>query len=114
MELSRWPSWRETGIEAASLRPGYHLAVTGYRPQSDDTSIAADQAQFEVWRSMPPARKMEVWAAMQIAAVQVAEAGIRRRHPEADDREVFLRRVALTLDPDTMVKAYGWDPSAHG
>ena len=53
---------------------------------------------------------MRVWAAMQIAVQQIADAGIRQRHPGASEREVFLRRVALTLDADTMVKVYGWDP----
>ncbi|MCA8978022.1 MAG: hypothetical protein KDC98_25070 [Planctomycetes bacterium] len=42
-----------------------------------------------------------------------AEAGIRRSHPGADDREVCLRRAARTLDRETMVKVYDWDPDAH-
>ena len=43
----------------------------------------------------------------------VAEAGIRQAYPDADDREVFLRRAARVLGRETMVKAYGWDPDAH-
>jgi hypothetical protein len=82
----------------------------GYKPQADDTSIEADMLQVEIWRSMPPVEKMQVWAAMQIAVQQIAEAGVRRRYPDASEREVFLRRVALSLDADTMVKVYGWDP----
>lgn len=84
--------------------------MSGYRPQSDDTSIEADMVQVEIWRAMPPVEKMRVWAAMQVAVQQIAEAGIRRRHPGASEREVFLRRVSLSLDADTMLKVYGWDP----
>lgn len=50
---------------------------------------------------------------MMAMADAVAEAGIRRAHPDADDREVFLRRAARSLDRETMVKVYGWDPDAH-
>jgi hypothetical protein len=42
-----------------------------------------------------------------------AEAGIRRAHPDADDREVFLRRAARSLDRATMIRVYGWDPAAY-
>ncbi len=87
--------------------------MDSYRPQADDTSVEADKVQFLIRRSIPPAREWEIWAAMQTAVLELAEEGIRRRHPTASEREVFLRRVALTLDADTMVKVFGWDPSAH-
>ncbi len=37
----------------------------------------------------------------------LAEAGLRRRFPEADDREIFLRRVRLILGKELFEKAYG-------
>ncbi len=39
---------------------------------------------------------------------QLTEANIRREHPEATDREVFLRAAARRLDSETMRKVYGW------
>jgi len=41
-----------------------------------------------------------------ITAAQMAE--VRRLHPEADDREVFLRVTARRLGSELMKKVYGW------
>jgi hypothetical protein len=40
----------------------------------------------------------------------LALAGLRQRHPGADDRELFLRLAAMRLGRETMVEVYGWDP----
>jgi hypothetical protein len=37
----------------------------------------------------------------------LAEAGLRRKFPEASGREIFLRRARLTLGDDLFRKAYG-------
>jgi hypothetical protein len=81
-----------------------------YRTQSDDTTADADVRQFAIWRAMSREQKLQLWADMQSAAWQLSELGIRLRHPAASEREVFLRRVALTLDAGTMRRVYGWDP----
>jgi hypothetical protein len=78
-----------------------------------DTSPAAEQLQFEIWRRMSPAEKFAAFLDLQATAEAFAEAGIRRRYPLADAREVFLRRVAMHLDRDTMVRCYDWDPELH-
>jgi hypothetical protein len=38
------------------------------------------------------------------------QASVRQMYPEADDREVFLRVAARRLDPETMLRVYGWNP----
>ena len=43
-------------------------------------------------------------------AVKMSEAGLRVRHPEASEREIFLRSAALRLPRDLMIRAYGCDP----
>jgi hypothetical protein len=43
-------------------------------------------------------------------AVKVAESGVRARHPNAPEREIFLRSAALRLPRDLMIRAYGRDP----
>lgn len=88
--------------------------MTGMRPQSDDTSLDAEERQFAIWRSMTPAQKFAAFLELQDLGVALAEAGIRRRHPGIDDREVFLRRVAMHLDRETMQKCYGWVPPEEG
>jgi len=35
-------------------------------------------------------------------------------HPEASDREVFLRVAARHLPRDLMIRAYQWDPEIDG
>jgi len=82
--------------------------VSDRRPQSLDTTAAAEDRQFAVWLAMTPAQKLAAWAELQAMAHALAEAGIRREHPHASDREVFLRRVARTLDRATMLRCYGW------
>lgn len=43
----------------------------------------------------------------------MAESGVRANHPEASEREIFLRAAALRLPRDLMIRAYGWDPERH-
>ncbi len=62
---------------------------------------------------MRPSDKFAVFLDLQATAQALAEAGIRRRYPHADAREVFLRRVALMLDRETMIRCYGWAPELH-
>ena len=81
-----------------------------YRLQSDDTTAAAEAVQVAIWRRMSPAQKLQLFDRLQQDVWLLAEAGIRRRFPNASEREVFLRRVALSLDRDTMIRAYGFDP----
>lgn len=83
------------------------------RTLARDTTPIAERRQFEIWSRMTPSEKFDAFAQLMAMADAVAEAGIRRTHPEAGDREVFLRRAARVLDRQTMVKVYGWDPDAH-
>ncbi len=40
-------------------------------------------------------------------------AGLRRRYPEADGRELLRRYAALVLDRETVIRVYGWDPEGE-
>ena len=42
------------------------------------------------------------------------EAHERNLHPEADEREIFLRVAAHRLDRETMLRVYGWYPPDDG
>jgi hypothetical protein len=44
------------------------------------------------------------------AVHRLALADIRRRHPQADERERRLRLVSRWIDADTMRRAFEWDP----
>jgi hypothetical protein len=84
------------------------------QPLTRDTSAEAERLQIERWRSMTPAEKWHAFTELMELTQALAEAGVRRRHPAADAREVFLRVAALRLDRGTMIRVYGWDPEEHG
>lgn len=57
--------------------------------------------------------KVRAALSMSHLVLRMAEAGVRVAHPDADDREVFLRTAARHLSRDLMIRAYGWDPQLH-
>jgi hypothetical protein len=82
--------------------------------QSRDTTPDAERIQLEAWRLMTPAQKLRVVSELVRASEELARAGIRERHPDADEREVELRLAALRLDRSTMIRLFGWDPGIEG
>ncbi|HLG19393.1 MAG TPA: hypothetical protein VI895_06200 [Bdellovibrionota bacterium] len=86
----------------------------GYRPQSEDTSVEIDRKMFELYREMPPWKKLERMGELNAAVRHLANIGILERHPEATEREMFLREAALRLNRATMVEVFGWDPAVKG
>lgn len=80
-----------------------------WQPQSMDTPAEIERLQFDVWRRMTPAEKFAAFVDLQATAIALAEAGIRLRHPNADEREVFLRRVARNLGREVVIQVYGFD-----
>ena len=75
----------------------------------DDTDPAIRAMLIEGYRAMSPAQKLErVWSLTRTVR-EIALADIRRRHPEADEREQMLRLASRWLDRELMVRAFGWD-----
>ena len=62
---------------------------------------------MELMRRMTPGERMQ--RAFEFSAMLRAfgEAGLRRRHPHAGDREIFLRAAHLTLGAELYNKVYG-------
>jgi hypothetical protein len=87
------------------------------KPRCDfysDTDPAALEVFLDLQRRMPPEQKLAmVFGAIRLMSGLV-ESAIRAEHPEAGDREIFLRVAARRLDRDLMIRAYGWDPEEHG
>lgn len=79
-------------------------------PQSPDTDPQVERVQIEIWRRMSAADKFGVVLQLNELTQELARQGIRERHPDADEREVFLRLVSTWLDRTTMIRAYGVDP----
>ena len=79
-----------------------------------DTDPRALEVFLDLQRKMPAAEKLQLTLQMMAMLSSLAESGVRSMYPQADEREIFLRTAARRLDRDTMIRAYGWDPKAHG
>jgi len=78
-----------------------------------DTSPEALAVFYEIQRQRSPEQKLADTFDLSQGLFELAKAGIRMRHPAADEREVFLRAVATRLSRQLMIRAYGWDPLQH-
>ncbi|MGH7699084.1 MAG: hypothetical protein ACREMJ_00970 [Gemmatimonadales bacterium] len=77
-----------------------------------DTTPEADGVRFARYGGMSPAEKVARTVALTRTACELALAGLRERHPAADERELLLRLAVLRLGTDLVGRAYGWGPSA--
>ena len=64
------------------------------------------------YRAMSPTKKLERVCALNRAAQRLALADVRRRYPDADERELELRVAARWIPPDLMLHAFGWSDSS--
>lgn len=71
-----------------------------------DTSIDIERRQIEAWRAMSSVEKLDAVRAATRAALQLAMAGIRLRHPDANDEECRLRLARLTLGPELAARVH--------
>jgi hypothetical protein len=78
-----------------------------YRPQSSDTTEEADRLLFEAYRHMTPAEKALRMAEDCRALEALAVAGIRTRHPRANEREVRFRLAELRFGCELAIEVYG-------
>jgi hypothetical protein len=71
-----------------------------------DTTADIEQRQVESWRRLSPLEKLQIVSDTTHAAVNLSLAGIRRRHPQATERECFLRLAAILLGVNTARRVY--------
>jgi len=86
--------------------------------QHPDDFTDTDPRAMEVWldllRRKTPGEKIQMAFDLTGFAMQMAESGVRASHPEASEREIFMRTAALRLPRDLMMRVYGWDPEQDG
>ena len=75
-----------------------------------DTTAAAAEMQRAVLRKMSMEQRMLIAASMSDDARQLTRDGIRMRHPDYDDRQVFLAFVRLLHGDDTYLKVWPGEP----
>ena len=76
-----------------------------------DTHPRALEVLIRRQREMTVSEKLEAVLSLNAFVRRLQEAGEREMHPDADDREIFLRAASRRLDRDTMIRAYRWDPA---
>ncbi len=80
----------------------------------NDTSPEAEAVLIEGIRRMTPAEKIAMVRSLTRRVISTARSGVVRRHPDASDREVDLYLASRWLDPDLMLRAFGWDVRSKG
>jgi hypothetical protein len=80
----------------------------------NDTSPAVEAILIQGYRAMAPSEKLGRVRALTHAVQELALLDIRRRHPDADEREQTLRLASRWLEPELMIRAFGWDVRKTG
>ncbi len=86
----------------------YCIVPSPLSAASADTRSAADAVRFQRYARMSPAEKAARMVDLTRVACTLAVAGLRARHPGADEPEVLLRLAVLRLGADSVSRAYGW------
>ena len=85
------------------------------RTGKSDTPREVERLLVQGYRRMTPKEKLERVGQLNQSIRTLALAGIRQRHGAAlSERELQLRLAALSIDRETMIQAFGWDPDEHG
>ena len=79
-----------------------------------DTSPAIEAILIDGYRRMAPSEKLERVRALTQSVQQLALADVRRRHPDADQREQALRLASRWLSPELMRRVFDWDVDSRG
>ncbi len=81
---------------------------------TNDTHPKIEALLIEGYRKMSPSQKLERVRVLTRAVQELALMDVRRRHPNADERELALRVASRWLEPELMVRAFGWDVGEQG
>ena len=80
----------------------------------NDTHPTIEAYLVAGYRNMSHAQKLERVRSLTRAVQELALLDVRRRYPDADERELALRVASRWLDPQLMVRAFGWDVGKEG
>lgn len=85
-----------------------------YRTQSPDTDRVTEERLFARYRTMSAQEKLEHIGALGRLVEETALAALRGRYPHATDKENRLRLLSRSVDRETMIRLFGWDPEEKG
>ena len=82
--------------------------------EANDTHPDIEAFLIRGYREMSAAQKLQRVSALTQTVQQLALVDIKRRHPNADERELALRLASRWLEPELMRAAFDWDPEKSG
>ncbi len=81
------------------------------QPRADDkksdTTPEARRVQYDIYRKMSPARKLELICDAYHTGKQLAMAGLRMRHPQAGEQEIWWLWAEQHLGKELFEQVYG-------
>jgi hypothetical protein len=80
----------------------------------EDTPPEVERILVDGYRRMSAARKIARVRDLNWTLQQLALAELRARFPDDDERTLRLRLAARSVDRETMIAAFGWDPETDG
>jgi len=72
-----------------------------------DTRPEAEAVLIKLIRQAPPWRKFKMMQQLNTTVRTLAIAGVRSRHPQADDTEVRRRLADIWLGPELAINVFG-------
>ena len=72
-----------------------------------DTHPAAERVQIELMRQAPPWRKLHMLGQLNQTVKLMALSGLRRRYPQASEKELHRRLADLLLGAELAARVYG-------
>ena len=79
-----------------------------------DTPPEIEKIIIEGYRKMSAAQKLKIMQDLIRAAQLLELSEIKRRYPNAVNRELQLRLASRWIEPELMLKAFGWDQKIEG
>ena len=73
-----------------------------YRSQSPDTPEAVDRFHMDLLRQQSPLQRLQSVGALNRLARQLAESGMRARHPSATEEEIRWRVASQWIAPEQL------------
>jgi hypothetical protein len=80
----------------------------------NDTHPKIHALLIEGYRKMSSSQKFAQACALTRTVQQLALLDVRRRHPHADEREQALRVASRWIEPEMMLRVFGWDVRKEG
>jgi hypothetical protein len=71
-----------------------------------DTPAEAEKVQLMVLRGMGPEGRLQAGMALCQASRKLLIEGVRKRHPDYNERQIVMEAIRLTLPEDLFVSAY--------